>query len=81
MRSPQFTAVGKGWKVILTLSSITIPADGRAYMTTQGAGAYLVDTQGVCEGVEGTAGYTLQLVPNAVRRFRRAMKLRTRDTC
>jgi hypothetical protein len=41
-------------------------------MTTTGAGAYLVDpATGVCEGVEGTHGYILQLVPSAPRRLRK----------
>ncbi len=39
-------------------------------MVTLGAGAYLVDPlTGKCEGVEGCIGYTLNLVPNALRRL------------
>ncbi len=50
--------------------------EGRAYMTTMGAGAYLVDPKtGVCEGVEGTRGHTLQLVPSGLRRLRKLKKL------
>jgi hypothetical protein len=69
-----FTAKGKGSsKVVLRLSSIR--REGRAYMTTVGAGAYLVDPEtGCCEGIEGCVGYTLLLAPNSLRRLRRELK-------
>ena len=73
MKAPKFTALGdkSGWKIILRLSS-TRREGPRLYMTTMGAGAYLVDpTTGICEGTEGTRGYTLQLVPSALRRLRK----------
>ena len=73
MKAPKFTAIGdkSGWKIILILSS-TRREGPRLYMTTRGAGAYLVDpTTGICEGTEGTRGYTLQLVPSAIRRLRK----------
>lgn len=44
--------------------------DGRAYMTTVGCAAYLADPlTGRCDGVEGSVGQTLALVPNALRRL------------
>lgn len=69
-----FTAKGKGGsKVVLRLSSIR--REGKAYMTTVGAGAYLVDPQtGYCEGVEGCVGHTLILAPNSLRRLREELK-------
>ena len=43
----------------------------RPYLGTMGAGAYVADiSTGICNGVEGTRNYTLQLVPNALKRLR-----------
>jgi hypothetical protein len=61
-----FTAKGAGSKVVLRLSSIR--RNGRAYMTTTGAGAYLVDWK------TGCVGHTLILVPNSLRRLRKEME-------
>lgn len=65
---PRFTAIGaSGSRIDLYLCRWQ---DSRAYMVTLGAGAYLVDPlTGKCEGVEGCIGYTLNLVPNALRRL------------
>ncbi len=51
--------------------------NGQAYMVTDGCAAYLVDPQtGICEGIESVRGVVLTLVPNALRRLRRAYEER-----